>query len=295
MKVYTDELMEKLQVKPGDIHLPAGGVAVFGKSGNGKSSLFRNSRFIRRVIIADSGSMMHKLWAGEDCCQVITTDKDKSPVEQVRDEVEACEKAGGIYLLDSWSTLQELQVLWFKRARNIRGSVSIPQHGDIVAMLRDLVPILAQTQGFTIFNTTAGGEGKTPKGDIVYYPAGALTGYQSLNGTEANKEPILSRWGSVWGVFQGHPPKELPRGLYVPANDIRPENYAKYTPLKDPLEVIRDTSGKGIMAVPDRTDPANAARCFVDELLVEIAAKFRRRPVPTAAPADDKAKAEKGR
>lgn len=296
MSAHTDELLKKHNLTPDAIHLPAGGVAVFGKTGNGKSSLFRNSRFIRRVLIADSGSMMHKLWAGEDRCLVVTTDKEKSPTEQVRDEVEACEKAGGIYLLDSWSTLQELQVLWFKRVNRIIGQVSIPKHGDIVAMLRDLIPILAQTQGFSIFNTTAGGESKTPKGDIVYYPAGALTGYQSLNGTEPNKEPILSRWGTVWGMFQGHPPKDLPRGLYVPAHDIRPESYAKYAPLKDPLEVVRDTSaGKGVMVVPDRSDPANVDRCFIDELLVEIAAKFpRRKPTPpptTTPPVEEKADA----
>lgn len=287
MSAFTTELMQKHNVGPEDIWLPAGGVAVFGRTGNGKSTLFRNSRFVGLVIIADTGSMMHRLWAGEDRCQVIdSTRKEESPIDQVLKHVEYVTRAGKIGLLDSWSTLQEQQVAWYKRevgGRN-KGQLSQPQHGDIVGQFRDLALVLAQAPVFTIFNTTAGGSSKTPSGEVVHYPAGAMTGYPSLNGTEPNKEPILARWGSVWGMFKGWPEKNLPRGLYVPSHDIRPDGHDKYAPLKDPYGVIRDTSeGKGIMMVPPIEDPKQAERCLADELLVEIAAKYRKKKPETAA------------
>jgi hypothetical protein len=291
MSKVTDELMAKHGVKPDAIHLPAGGVAVFGRTGNGKSTLFFYSQFLGRVIIADTGSMAHKLWAGDRAVVVTTTDPQRSPIDQVRDEVVACERAGRLSLVDSWSTLQEQQVAWFKQnVSRKRGTISIPEHGEIVGQLRDLALVLAQAQAFTIFNTTAGGSGKTPSGEVVHYPAGAITGYPSLNGTEANKEPVLARWGSVWGMFKGWPEKGLPRGLYVPSNDIRPDGHDKYAPLKDPYGVIRDTSdGKGVMAVPSREDEANAGRCFADELLVEIAARFPKARPAAAPPAAGRA------
>lgn len=290
MSKHTDELMEKLNVKAEDVHLPAGGVAVFGRTGTGKSSALYNSGFLDTIIVADTGSMAHKLYAR--CrVEVVDSTKKESPVEQVRTHVEACHRAGRLWALDSFSTLQEVMVAWWKRmfppANPKAPPVSVQQHGIIVGYLRDLALVLAQSQGFTIFNTTPGGRGKTPDGQEVVYPAGALTGYPSLNGTNANSETILARWGSVWGVFQGH--GETPRGLYVPGADIRPEAHSLYSPLKDPMLVVRNTQPEGqrpIMAMPDLRQPDNIGRCFVDELLVEIAAKFpKRKPAQPAAEA----------
>lgn len=291
MSKFTEELMKQQNVKPEDIHLPAGGVAVFGRSGTGKSSLFYHSRFIGCIIVADTGSMAHRLYArNPEGVLLIDSTAMQSPIEQVQRRVEECAAQGTLFLLDSWTTLQEAHVAWVKRGNvNKRVQVSLQDHQQIVGRFRDLALVLAQSQGFTVFNTTPGGRGKTPAGEEVVYPAGAVAGYPSLNGTAANSETILARWGSVWGVFQGHPPKELPRGLYVPGADIRPESHAIYSPLKDPMLVVRDTSegGKGIMAVPDLRNQDNHGRCFVDELLVEIAAKFRKKPalkIATEAP-----------
>lgn len=277
MSKFTDELMQKHGVKPEGVHLPAGGVAVFGRSGTGKSSLFYNSRFVRNLIIADTGSLAHKLYCSGRVTVVDTTKKD-SPIQQVTAEVERCVAAGELFLLDSFTTLQFAQVAWYKRgSTNQRGpAVNLKDHQTIVGYLRDLSLVLAQAPGFTVFNTAPGGRGKTPDGQEVVYPAGCITGYPSLNGTNANSETVLARWGTVWGVFQGF--GDIPRGLYVPGKDIRPEAHGYYSPLKDPYMVVRETSGgeKPVMAVPDMRDPGNAGRCFADELLVEIAAKFRR-------------------
>lgn len=207
----TDDLMAELKVKPEDIHLPAGGIAVFGKTGNGKSSLFYGSRFLERILVADTGSQSHKLYA---TCRVEDVDslKPESPIEQV---IRHIQESPGPALLDSWSTLQEQQVAWYKRnvGGRVRGGIlSMQQHGDIVGMLRDLALVLARAPWFTVFNTTAGGSGKTPSGEIIHYPAGALTGYQSLNGTEANKETILARWPSTWGCSRGPRRSRRPAG-----------------------------------------------------------------------------------
>lgn len=288
MSSFTDELLKKHDLTPDAVHLPAGGVAVFGRTGNGKSSLFYGSRFLDVVLIADTGSTSHRLYA-RDPDKVVDVDHlaTESPIEQV---IRHVRKSPGPGLLDSWSTLQEQQVAWYKRTIGGRvngGALSMIQHGDIVGQLRDLALVLARAPWFTVFNTTAGGQGKTPAGQLVVYPSGAITGYQSLNGTEANKETILARWPSVWGVFQGY--KTIPRGLYLPFADWREKDFTKYAPLKDPMLVLRDTNQADdkhpLMVVPDLRRPDNAGRCFGDELLVEISAKFpRRRPAAASPP-----------
>lgn len=301
MSKFTDELMAKFQVRHDGVHLPAGGVAVFGRSGTGKSSLFYNSRFVRSLIIADTGSLAHKLYCTGRVTVVDPTKKDSSPIQQVQAEVERCMASGELFLLDSFTTLQEAMVAWWKRgSSNQRGpAVNLKDHGTIVGHFRDLALVLAQAPGFTVFNTAPGGRGKTPDGQEVIYPAGCITGYPSLNGTNANSETVLARWGTVWGVFQGF--GETPRGLYVPGKDIRPETHGNYAPLKDPYMVVRETAGgeRPVMAVPDMRDPANAGRCFADELLVEIAAKFRRAGAASqeqpAAKAEEKVGGGKGK
>lgn len=287
----TRDLLSSAGLNPADIHLPAGGVAVFGRSGTGKSTLFYWSEFIKCLILADTGSLAHKLYARHNNILIVDSTADISPVDQVLRKVEECMKTDTIFLLDSWTTLQEAMVAWWKRgSTNARGpAVNLKDHNAIVGRFRDLALVLAQAQGFTVMNTSPGGRGKNPDGQEVVYPAGCVTGYPSLNGTNANSETILARWGSVWGVFQGHKSAEknvdIPRGLYVPGHDIRPESHALYSPLKDPMMVIRDTSdGRGIMVVPDLRDPANHGRCFADEVLIEMAKRWpRRRPSTQAA------------
>jgi hypothetical protein len=283
MSKVLDEMMKAANVGPEQINLPAGGVAVWGRSGTGKSSLFYYSQFVKTVIVADTGSLAHKLYCSGEVVVVDPTDKDRSPIRQVMDKVEECNRLNRLFLLDSFTTLQEAQVAWFKRgSTNARGpAVNLKDHQNIVGMFRDLALTLAIAPGFTIFNTSPGGRGKNPDGTEIVYPAGCITGYPSLNGTNANGETVLARWGSVWGVFQGH--KEIPRGLYVPGQDFRPADHANYSPLKDPMFVIRPTTPPDVapvMAVPDQRDPKNHGRCFVDELLVEIAAKYPRKAPP---------------
>ncbi len=275
-----------------DVHLPARGVAVFGRTGTGKSSLFYFSRFVRVIMIADTGSAAHSLYFDGE---VVTIDPTLalSPIEQVESIVARCAQAGQLWLLDSWTTLQEQQVAWKKLANRRRQrssnapAISIRDHQEIVGDLRDLALILSLGQGFTVFNTSPGGKGKTPEGQEVIFPAGCITGYPSLNGTGLNSETILARWSNVWGVFQGYrsDARNIPRGLYVPGSDIRPAEHASYAPLKDPLMLIHDTSEAGIMQVPDLRLPENHGRCFVDELLVEAARRWPRRKRPVAEPA----------
>lgn len=294
MSTFTDELLSKHGLKPADVYLPAGGVGVFGRTGSGKSTMFFFSRFLQRVFCADTGSLAHKLWAGDDRFVQIDPTAKESPIDQVMKGVEQCRAEGWLWLMDSWTTLQECQVAWFKKDNRGRDFVSVKDHGAIVGRFRDLALILAQAQGFVTFNTSAGGRGKNPDGTEVVYPAGCVTGYPSLNGTNANGETILARWGTVWGAFAGSEKAGMPRGLYVPSRDPRPEDHAKYAPLKDPLGVVKETAeGKGIMAFPDRDDPKNRNRCFADELLVLASANWpRRRPAaPAPAPSDNGAAA----
>lgn len=268
------------------VGIPTGNVALFGRTGTGKSTTVYWSQLIKMIIVSDTGSMGgHKLYALPDT-EIVMIDimSDVSPIIQVDEAVQRAAREKKLWILDSWTTLQECEVAWVKRMnrrqqqRNKNAPpLSVKDHQAIVGNLRDLALTLSPLAGFTVFNTSPGGKGKTPEGAEIVYPAGCITGYPALNGTGANSETILARWSTVWGVFQGHPGIG-PRGLYVPGNDRRPESHATYSPLKDPLMVVRDTTeGQGFMAVPDLRDPDNFGRCFLDEMLVNIAAKWRRR------------------
>lgn len=289
MHPTTKKLMDELNVKPEQIHLPTRGIAIFGRSGTGKSSQFYNSEFVKHIIIADTGSYAHTLY-----CKGMVTEIDAtqqlSPIEQVLKAVKESTQRGEIAMLDSFSTLQEQEVAWLKRelGKNI---VSQQMHGTVVGNLRDLALELAKAQVFTIFNTTPGGIGKAPDGSEIKYPAGAITGYPSLNGMNPSSESILARWGNTWGVFQGH--GDIPRGLYVPGRDIRPEYHASYSPIKDPMMIINSTSDddkQAIMAVPNLRLKENDGRCFIDEMLIRIAAKFPKKQPTTSKPAEKQAK-----
>lgn len=271
-------------IKPDEVTFPAGGIALFGRTGSGKSSLLYNSDLLGGVIVADTGSLAHKLYAKGDV-YVVDSLAQKSPIDQVLEKVQEYEAKKLPWALDSFSTLQEQQVAWFKRVINgAKGKkISLPDHQIIVGNLRDLALVLAQGNGFTLFNTAPGGKGKTPDGQEIVYPAGCLTGYPALNGTNANSETILARWGNVWGTFTGSAQHGIPRGLYVPGNDIRPESHQTYAPLKDPLFVLVDNTQKGIMAVPVVTDPKSQPVCFLDTLLSTIARKFPKKVAPSPA------------
>lgn len=261
------------------IHMPAGGIAIFGRTGAGKSGLFYWSDYVRNMIIADTGSLSHKLYFKHGEPTVIDSQAKDSPIEQVVRSVEAARKAGKISILDSWSTLQEQEVAYAKRTMDSWQRNSLKYHQIIVGRFRDLALVLAQAPVFTIFNTAPGGRGKTPTGEEVVYPAGALTGYPSLNGTAPNSETILARWPTVWGCFMGYKngEKDIPRGLYVPGADIRPEAQTYYAPLKDPLMVIQDNSGgSGIMKCPDLRLEENRGACFIDNVLEQVAGKWPR-------------------
>jgi hypothetical protein len=263
--------MNASDVKIEDIHIPTGNVAVFGRTGTGKSSLFHWTKFVRKVICSDTGSLgAHRLY-NRDLTVEIDPMAKHSPLEQVISAVNECSKRGELFALDSWTTLQEHECCWTKR-NSPKNFLSLPLYGVIVNRFRDLALFLSGKAGFTVFNTSPGGKGKAPDGTEVIYPGGAVTGFPALSGVGLNSETILARWSNVWGVFAGW--KEIPRGLYVPGNDIRPENHSLYAPLKDPLMVISDSSGNGVMAVPNLMDKANFGRCFADELLAEIAVKF---------------------
>jgi hypothetical protein len=274
-------------IKPEEVILPAGGVAIFGRTGSGKSSILYRSTLIGCVIVADTGSLAHKLHSGGEVLE-INAEMELSPIQQVANKVRDCIAKKVPWALDSFSTLQEQQVSWFKRTQTkdrgkMSGRVTLQDHQVIVGNLRDLALLLAQNAGFTLFNTAPGGKGKAPDGTEIIYPAGCLTGYPALNGTNANSETILARWGNVWGTFTGSMQHDMPRGLYVPGKDIRPEAHQTYAPLKDPLFVIADNTGKGIMAVPP-FDPSNNGPTFLDGILATIASKYGKRP-PASVPA----------
>jgi hypothetical protein len=285
---HTEALMLEAGLTDKDISLPLGNVAIFGQSGTGKTSLLFGSKFVQDIIIADMGSMAHRLYTPNARFTIISPDGkhrvchpgkpdqvvDKSPIDMVRMVTDECRMMNRMSSLDSWSTLQEHEVAYTKNISGKRG-MSLPMHNEVVGRLRDLALFLAASPGFTIFNTSPGGEGKTPTGEVVKYPKGCITGYPSLNGTESGKETILARWSSVWGVFKGY--GEIPRGLFVPSHDIRPQDMQNFSPLKDPYLVITDTSDneKHIMTTFDLRDQRSIGRCFIDEMLILIAKRLK--------------------
>ena len=93
MSKFLDEMMASHNVSPEQVHLPTGGVAVFGRSGTGKSSLFYHSRFVGQIVIADTGSLSHKLFARNPPV-VIDSTLDQSPIQQVKEVVERCHREG---------------------------------------------------------------------------------------------------------------------------------------------------------------------------------------------------------
>jgi hypothetical protein len=129
------------------IHLPAKAIAIAGRTGSGKSTLFcdplqsdprlAGSKHLSLMMIADTGSMGHMAYMS-DKCQFIDPESQESPIEQVKRHVLACT---GIWALDSWSTFQEVQIMWSKnQGKLVPGDKSaLKAYGEIVMSLRDFV------------------------------------------------------------------------------------------------------------------------------------------------------------
>lgn len=264
------------------VHMPLKGVAIAGKSGSGKSSIFFGSKHVLGVIIADTGSMGHLAYAQRGAESVILDPGSKdSPIDQTLRLARAWSAAGKIWVLDSFSALQEQQVAWFKANRaKSRGTMNVKDHMLVVGDLRDAALVLASLPGFAIFNTAPGGMVKTPDGPPVEYPKGALVGYPSLSGIGANSESILSRWTTSWVIFpgyiwrdrEGNATRQVPRGFLLPQRDLRGNEAGQYTPIKDPLGVLEETK-EG-----DRGQEVHAflpwGACTIDDMLERIAKRF---------------------
>lgn len=267
-----------------NVHLPVGGIAVASRSGGGKSSLLFGSKYIEYVLIADSGSMGHIIYHKGPKENVIVLDsmQKESPIQTAINLISKWTAERKIFVFDSFSAIQEVQVAWFKRVNN-KPKMTLPDHQTIVGNLRDLNLVASRGPGFTLFNTAPGGIVQNPDGTKVMYPRGALVGYAALNGVGPNTETCLSRWTTSWVVCPGGSwkdeqgrPVTLPRGLICPSLDFRGPDVAQYTPLKDPLGIVtptklEDGSEIGVHAFPP-LDPINAP--VIDVFLELIAKKF---------------------
>lgn len=226
-----------------------GGIAIVGRSGSGKSSSLFGSDYVTHVIIADTGSMGHRVYSKvpENITVINALNVDVSPVKQVYAAVEAAGEAGELYALDSFSTLQEQEVSWLKKTMR-RDKVSLDMHQMVVGSLRDLALTLASTPGFTLFNTSPGGRVRMPNGEYVEIPQGCLTGYPSLSGLAAGSESLLARFTSVLCAFpgftradgeNGKKPMRIARGFILQDHDFRPDEARRYCPVKDPMQMLQ--------------------------------------------------------
>jgi hypothetical protein len=258
------------------IHLPIGAVAICGATGSGKSTMFYGSEHVRNVLIADMGSLGHRLYAKGQVVTVDPTAKD-SPVKQVLDAGKRWRDAGELFLLDSFTTLVEQQIVWTKATLR-HDPLHQRDYQTIVGQMRDTILILAQTPCFVIFNTAPGGIVRNADGTQTNYPKGSLVGLPALTGIGANSESMLARFPSSWVVFKGWPEKGIPRGFLLPNDDLRPQEAAQYTPIKDPLRVIQAGEVEGAeggavkLKVDPFRDPSKGAP--IDEMLERIALKF---------------------
>lgn len=288
--------------------LSAGGVAVAGRTGSGKSSLFHGSRYVLDVCITDPGSLGHRQhhMGGGEVHLLKPNDLACSPIEFVRRWVEKCEREKRLWLLDSWSALEWQQCAWYKAA-NHKPSMSQPDHKVIVNQLRDLALELATGHGFTLFNTGNGGVIRVEDGPPIQTPKGTLTGYPSLSGCTPGTETVLARWSSVWVIVPGTPdrgpddPSLTPRGLMLPWDDFRGGDYGHYVPLKDQYSILSAGTIPARNNIPERrmrVDPVSPPGvCHIDVLLERVEAKWgdrKVRPTRRGKPAADQPKAADG-
>lgn len=224
------------------------GIAISARTGSGKSSAFFGSRHVLRVLVADTGSGAHSIYARPEAevVDVVTDNEKESPVHQTMRLVKKWTDEGYLWCVDSFSTMQEQQVAWHKRFKTgNKRQMSLPEHQHVVGDLRDLALFLASRPGFTLFNTSPGGQQRTPDGMTVNMPKGVLVGYASLSGLSEGKESILSRFTSSWIVMPGavatERRKAIARGFILPWYDIRGGEVGNFAPIKDPLRVLRAT------------------------------------------------------
>lgn len=266
--------------------LPAKGVAIVGRTGSGKSSAFHGCRLVDTMIVADPGSMGHRVtFRGPGGVKLVTSDaRDPSPVDQVKAVVSDCESRGVIWALDSFSTMVDRQIVWTKAKRG--GSVDLKAYGEIVMSLRDLALWLSEKEGVVVFNTSPGGTATNPiTKEVEEVPAGCLTGFGSLAGIKGKEETILKFWSSVY-VLVGPVPEArdadnkvtraaIPRGFILPGRDFRPAQQlrskawvkpADYAPIKDPLGILTLA-----LAADDKSlvwpVPAVGEECAVDRIV----------------------------
>lgn len=279
------------------------GIAITGRTGSGKSSIFLGSRHVTRVAVADTGSGQHAIYAqpGTIVSTIRADDPKLSPISQVTSLLVTWHNEGAIGCLDSFTTLQEVQVAWYKRFRT-GGSISLRDHQCIVGDLRDLALGLASSSVFVIFNSAPGGQVQTPDGNRIQLPKGCLVGYPALSGLAEGKESVLSRFTSSYIVFPGMVANAqraaIPRGFMLPTDDFRGDDVGNFAPIKDALRILRpskrvvEQENGNTIEVVERVDafaPIESGVVMIDELIDRIGAKFPRiyeSPVqrPTAAP-----------
>lgn len=269
------------------------GIAISGRTGSGKSSIFFGSRHVTRIIVADTGSGGHAIYKrpGTEVVDVVTDNPNESPIQQTVRLIRQWTKQGLLWAMDSFSTMQEQQVLWRKRFRAKNNQMSLQEHGFVVGDMRDLALELATRPGFTIFNTSPGGQVRTPDGQLVNIPKGVLVGYPALSGLAEGKESVLSRFTSSWivmpGFFQtdrnsGAITRKVPRGFLLPWHDLRGGDIGNFAPIKDPLRVLKPSktmrkTEHGEQEVEEEVDaflPLESELCTIDAMLERIADHF---------------------
>jgi len=271
--------------------MPVGAIAVSGSTGGGKSSLFAGSNYVHDILITDPGSIaQHKLYhrGRPDDIQVFDPYDKDSPVNRVCEHARKARTTGRPFVLDSFTALTEQQIAWKKRV--INRAIYQKDYQEVVGDLRDCILILAQSPAFVLFNTAPGGIVSLPDGTKMKYPVGSLVGLPSMTGVGANSESMLARFSASWVVFRGFRGevngtfKDIPRGFLLPHKDLRPQETANYTPIKDPYGVLRegkvkDESGAERTVDVDPFLPIGQG-CSIDQFLERIAEKF---PPPGAA------------
>ncbi len=274
------------------ITLPLGGIAIAGRSGSGKSSMFFGSEHVRHAFIADTGSQGHKLFqkpGGE--ARTVEFASNVFPSVQVMNAVQQWTKEGKLWVVDSFTTLIEHECVFAKRGK--RG-LSQQDYKDIVGRMRDLALILAQLPGFTVLNTAPGGVVKLPDGTLQNTPQGSIVGLPSLTGVGPGSETILARWSTVYVVFPGHTfrdqeqrmTRHVPRGFLLPNKDLRPAEMSQYTPIKDPYGLLTESverTDEGDRGLEVDAFPALTERPMVDVMLERLAAKYPMARVSGAA------------
>ncbi len=280
----SDLTMDRIYTLPGKK-----GIAISARTGSGNSSICFGSRHVLRVLVADTGSGAHAIYKRPEaeCVDIIADNPKESPVQQAMRLVKKWTEEGYLWAVDSFSTLMEQQVAWHKRFRTDRQQMSLREHQHVVGDLRDLALFLASRSGFTIFNTSPGGQQRTPEGNVVNMPKGVLVGYASLSGLAEGKESVLSRFTSSWIITPGGiATKDRPRiarGFILAENDIRGGEVGNFAPIKDPLRVLKATEafeGEGEDRRKIRDEEVDAFLsldspiCTIDAMLERIAAQF---------------------